>query len=558
MGKTISIGAQSFEFIRMNDCFFVDKTGFIREWWENKDVVTLIARPRRFGKTLNLDMMNCFFSKKYKGRGALFEGLSIWEEEKYRKLQGSYPVIFLSFADIKGETFEETKQAIKYTLAKLYENHEYVKNGKNMGKREQEFFDSVSSGMSDDVAVLALKYLSDYLAGYYGQKVLILLDEYDTPLQEAYVYGYWRELVSFIRRMFNSTFKTNPNMERAIMTGITRVSRESIFSDLNNLTVVTTTSEKYRTQFGFTEEEVFRALELFGMSVQKEEVKRWYDGFTFGSQKDIYNPWSIINLLDEKKFKSYWSNSSSNALAGKLIREGSAEIKMDMEALLDHKIIEKAIDEEIVFSQLDEDETAVWSLLLASGYLKVEDAPEEDGGIYGLSLTNYEVAQMFRRMIRGWFQKPSVKYNDFVKALLLNDVDYMNDYMNQVSEQIFSFFDTRNKPSDRTEPERFYHGFVLGLIVELAGKYKVSSNRESGFGRYDVMLEPLDSTEPAYVLEFKVRNPRREDTLEKTLEAAQKQIEEKQYDQELLGRGIPMEQIHHYGFAFEGKRVLIG
>ena len=248
MGRTISIGAQSFEFIRKNNYFFIDKTGFIKEWWENGDAVTLITRPRRFGKTLNLDMMNSFFSNTYEGRGELFEGLSIWEDKspdgenplsgdyKYRKLQGSYPVIFLSFAGIKGQTFEETKQGIKYTLAKLYESHEYLRNGKGMGKREQNFFDSVSPEMTDGVAVLALKYLSDYLEAYYGQKVLIFLDEYDTPMQEAYVYGYWNEMAGFIRSMFNSAFKTNPSMERAIMTGITRISKESIFSDLNNLT----------------------------------------------------------------------------------------------------------------------------------------------------------------------------------------------------------------------------------------------------------------------------------------------------------------------------------
>ncbi len=325
MGRTISIGAQSFEFIRRNDCFFVDKTDFIKEWWENTDAVTLITRPRRFGKTLNLDMMNCFFSRTYEGRGDLFEGLSIWKDEQYRKLQGSYPVIFLSFAGIKGQTFEETKQGIKYTLAKLYESHEYLRNGKNMGKREQDFFDSVSPEMTDGVAVLALNYLSDYLCRYYGQKAIIFLDEYDTPLQEAYVYGYWKELVGFIRQMFNSTFKTNPSMERAIMTGITRVSKESIFSDLNNLTVVTTTSEKYCTRFGFTEEEVFRALDQMGMSDRREDVKQWYDGFTFGSQRDVYNPWSITNFLEEKELKPYWANSSSNRLINLLIQQGNAQ-----------------------------------------------------------------------------------------------------------------------------------------------------------------------------------------------------------------------------------------
>lgn len=561
MGRTISIGAQSFEFIRKNDCFFVDKTGFIKEWWENTDAVTLITRPRRFGKTLNLDMMNCFFSRTYEGRGELFEGLSVWEDETYRKLQGSYPVIFLSFADIKGETFEETKQGIKYVLERLYRNHKYVKHKEGMDEKEWEFFDSVSARMPDDVAVLALKYLSDYLEDYYNQKVLIFLDEYDTPLQEAYVYGYWDELAGFIRRMFNSAFKTNPSMERAIMTGITRVSRESIFSDLNNLTVVTTTSEKYRTQFGFTEEEVFQALELMGMSDRREEVKQWYDGFTFGSQRDVYNPWSITNFLEEKELKPYWANSSSNRLVNLLIRQGNARTKTIMEDLMKGGILKTEIDEEIIFDQLQMKYGAVWSMLLASGYLKVVDRKfSEDTGafIYHLELTNREVYMMFRNMIRDWFSGEDVPYNDFIKALLLGDVKAMNRYMNKVALATFSFFDTGSKPSDVTEPERFYHGFVLGLMVELAGRYRVTSNRESGFGRYDVMLEPYKKDAPAFVLEFKVHDPDDEGTLEETVKEALRQIADKKYDSELIARGVPRERIHHYGFAFEGKQVLIG
>ncbi len=561
MGRTISIGAQSFEFIRKNHYFFIDKTGFIKEWWENGDVVTLITRPRRFGKTLNLDMMNCFFSKTYEGRGELFEGLSIWEDEKYRALQGTYPVIFLSFADIKGETFEETKQGIKYVLEKLYRVHRYVKDTKNMDEKDMEFLDSVSSRMSDDVAVLALKYLSDYLAAYYGQKVLIFLDEYDTPLQEAYVYGYWKELAGFIRRMFNSAFKTNPSMERAIMTGITRVSKESIFSDLNHLEVVTTTSEKYADCFGFTEKEVFEALHEFSMSEDEEQVKSWYDGFTFGNIRDIYNPWSIINYLDKRKLGAYWANSSSNRLVNLLIRQGNAQTKTIMEDLMKGGVLETELDEEIIFDQLRKKYGSVWSMLLASGYLKVADKrfSQETGAFtYCLELTNREVYMMFRNMIRDWFSEEDVPYNDFIKALLLGDVKAMNRYMNKVALATFSYFDTGNKPSGDMEPERFYHGFVLGLMVELAGRYRVTSNRESGFGRYDVMLEPCKEEDPAFVLEFKVHDPEDEDTLEDTVQEALKQITDKNYDSELIARGILKKRIRHLGFAFEGKRVLIG
>lgn len=561
MAKTISIGAQSFEFIRKNDCFFIDKTGLIREWWENADTVTLITRPRRFGKTLNLDMLNCFFSRKYEDRGELFEGLSIWEDEKYRKLQGSYPVIFLSFADIKGATFEKTRQGIKYSLAELYGIHRYVKDGKDMAEKDLTFFDSVSPNMQDTVAVLALKYLSDYMSRYYGQKVLIFMDEYDTPLQEAYVHGYWEEMVEFIRNMFNSTFKTNSYLERALMTGITRVSKESVFSDLNNLEVVTTTSDKYADCFGFTEKEVFGALDEFSMSEEKEQVKQWYDGFTFGSKADIYNPWSIINFLDKKKVGAYWANTSSNNLINLLIRQGNAQTKIIMEDLLKGGCLETEIDEEIMFEQLQKKHGAIWSMLLASGYLKVVErrfSRRTRRFTYRLELTNWEVEMMFEDMIRDWFGAEDVPYNDFLKALLLGDVKAMNRYMNKVALATFSFFDTGTRPSEDTEPERFYHGFVLGLMVELGGDYRITSNRESGFGRYDVMLEPYQKEAPAFVLEFKVHDPEDEDTLEDTVKEALKQIADKEYDSELTSRGIPRERICHYGFAFEGKRVLIG
>lgn len=574
MGKTISIGAQSFEFIRKNECFFVDKTGFIKEWWENADAVTLITRPRRFGKTLNLDMMNCFFSRTYEGRGELFEGLSIWEDKfpdgenplsgdyKYRKLQGSYPVIFLSFAGIKGQTFEETKQGIKYALERLYREHKYVTDRKGMDEKELEFFDSVSSKMPDDVAVLALKYLSDYLEAYYGQKVLIFLDEYDTPLQEAYVYGYWEELVGFIRQMFNLAFKTNPSMERAIMTGITRVSRESVFSDLNNLTVVTTTSEKYCTRFGFTEEEVFRALDLMGMPERREDVKQWYDGFTFGSQRDIYNPWSITNFLEEKELKPYWANSSSNRLVSLLIRQGNPQTKTIMEDLMKGGVLETEIDEEIIFDQLRKKYGAVWSMLLASGYLKVVDrkfSQETGAFIYHLELTNREVYMMFRNMIRDWFSGEDVPYNGFIKALLLNDIEAMNEFMETIALATFSSFDIAESAAKNDAPERFYHGFVLGLMVELKGSYEIVSNWESGFGRYDIMLIPREKGRlDPIVIEFKVRKPRREASLEETVAAALQQIEDKKYDMALLERGFEKQRIRHYGFAFEGKQVLIG
>lgn len=559
--QTISLGNTAFASIREANSFYIDKTDFIRQWWESQDVATLITRPRRFGKSLNLNMLECFFSEKYRGEGDLFRGLSIWNHEKYREIQGTYPVIFFSFADIKGQTFASAREAICQVIQDLYAEFGFLKESEHLSQEEKDYFSMITPAMSDAVAAMSLKRLSMCLHSYYGKKVLIFLDEYDTPLQEAYMYGFWDELTGFMRGLFNSTFKTNPYLERALLTGITRVSKESIFSDLNNLTVITTTSEQYADCFGFTETEVFDALEKYGMSDCQGEVRAWYDGFSFGNKKDIYNPWSITCFLKEKKLRPYWANTSSNQLVGKLVREGSAQIKMVMEDLLAGKSFQTEIDEEIIFEQLQRKKGAIWSLFLAGGYLKVVKSEFDISSgrySYELALTNQEVKMLFEDMVEGWFSDDAVPYNDFLKAFLAKDLDYMNEYMNRVAEATFSTFDTGRNPSDDTNPERFYHGFVLGLIVELAGKYRVTSNRESGFGRYDVMLEPLEKTKDAFVLEFKVFNPRKEKTLEDTVANALQQINKKDYDCELLSRGVQKENIFHYGFAFEGKKVLIG
>ena len=560
--KKIAIGKQSFEDIRKKDCFYIDKTDFIKDWWESADDVTLITRPRRFGKTLNMDMLKCFFSNQYEGRKELFEGLGIWKDEEYRELQGTYPVIFLSFADIKGNTFEMARQQVCIKILDLYEENEYLLEGDILGESEKAFYKSVSMDMSDAIISTSLNKLCVFMYKYYGKKVIIILDEYDTPMQEAYMNGYWDELVALTRSLFNSTFKTNPYLERGIMTGITRVSKESIFSDLNNLVVVTTTSNQYNTAFGFTEEEVFTALDEQGISDEKEKVKEWYDGFTFGDKKDIYNPWSIINYLKFKKYETYWADSSSNRLVNELIRTGSAEIKNTMETLMAGGTVEKNIDEQIVFEQLKTNKDAVWSLLLASGYLRIEEFRTEgrlNKKIYSLKLTNYEVEQMFGTMIERWFGGADVPYNEFINAMLSGDIESMNEYMNRVTRGVISYFDTGKTPSDE-EPERFYHGLVLGLMVDQVDNYILSSNRESGFGRYDIMLEPIDKNNeklPGIVIEFKVFNQKKEDTLEETVENALRQIKEKDYDAELIKRGVKEENIYHYGFAFKGKEVLI-
>ena len=561
MAKTVSIGKQDFASLREQNSFYIDKTDLIRAWWESRDDITLITRPRRFGKTLNMDMLKCFFSNQYADRGDLFEGLSIWNEEKWRGLQGTYPVLFLSFAAVKADQLSEVKKQINMQIARLYEEHRYLLDGDLLSENEKAMYRNVSMYMEDAESSFSINLLCQYLHRYYGKKVIVLLDEYDTPMQEAYVHGYWDAFTSFLRSLFNATFKSNPYLERAVLTGITRVSKQSIFSDLNNLNVITTTSEEYATYFGFTEQEVFQALEEFGLADKKELVKQWYDGFTFGSHTDIYNPWSITNYLDKKKIGAYWAATSSNTLINSLIQQSATDIKEKMETLLQEKEILVTFDEQIVFEQLQQDKNAIWSLLLASGYLKVLEV--EQRGIllepwYHLKITNLETLGMFTGMFKSWFSASDCNYNAFVQALLQGNLKEMNVYMNDVALVTFSSFDTGRHPSGKTQPERFYHGFVLGLLAELRDRYVLKSNRESGYGRYDVMLIPRDFAEQAYVLEFKVHDPEEEESLQETVQAALMQIQEKQYDAELSELHIKSNQIHHYGFAFEGKKILIG
>ncbi len=562
MARQISIGTQDYASLIEKKCFYIDKTDFIKHWWENEDAVTLITRPRRFGKTITMSMCNYFFSNKYLGRSDLFEGLNIWQEERHRKLQGTYPVIFLSFAGVKGRTYNDTIKTIKIAIINLFSEFSFLRSYDGFDDNQKNQLLSIKEDMDDVTAALSLNLLSKMLEKYYGKKVLIFLDEYDTPLQEAYIQGYWDDMTAFIRTMFNNTFKTNPSLERAIMTGITRVSKESIFSDLNNLVVVTTTSDMYATDFGFTEEEVFAAIDEQGYSEDdKKNVKTWYDGFEFGKYKDIYNPWSITHFLKSGKYDTHWANSSSNGLIGHLIQNGDSNIKMEFEKLITGGCVEAEIDEQIVFNQLDDNKNAVWSLLLATGYLKcikIIREELEDTPIYRLVLTNFEVKKMFEKMVSNWFVKDG-SFNEFVKAMFKCDLRGMNQYMNKVALNTFSYFDAGKKPSEAEEPEKFYHGFVLGLLVDNAKNYVVKSNRESGYGRYDVVLEPKNKSDIAVIIEFKVYDKEydNEDDLKDTAANALAQIEEKQYAADLIAQGIPEEKILKYGFAFKGKKCLI-
>ncbi len=560
----VSLGAQQFDRLRERGGLYVDKTAFIQEWWESGADVTLITRPRRFGKTLNMSMLECFFSNQYAGRGDLFEGLEIWKDEKYRQLQGTYPVIFFSFAGVKAGNMKDMKAMVKIVIANLYGRYREILKSDKFDENDREAFRAVNEKMEDVKAQTAINMLCLFLQKYYEKEVLVLLDEYDTPMQEAWIGGYWEEAAGFFRSFFDNTFKTNPYLYHGIITGITRISKESIFSDLNNLNVVTTTSEEYAVSFGFTEEEVFGILERVGLGEEKEQVKHWYDGFIFGSHTDIYNPWSITSFVKNNgKYSAYWVNTSSNGLLHSLVQTGKAEMKKTIETLIRGGSFQTMLDEQIVFNQLGSSETALWSLLLATGYLKVvaaETVGERKKEVFTLTLTNLEVSILFENMVNSWFRDNTrIPYNDFIKAMLLDDVDSMNEFMNDIALASFSNFDVSKSASSKDAPERFYHGFVLGLIVDLADRFTIKSNRESGFGRYDIMLKPHNQEKDcAYIIEFKVHKPRKEKDLEQTLANARLQIEEKQYEAELTAEGIAPERIRKYGIVFRGKECLIG
>ena len=556
MAREIAIGQQDYAAIIEKNSFYVDKTFFIKDWWNDPTFCTVILRPRRFGKTLTMSMMEYFFSTKHAGRADLFEGLYIWEQEEFRALQGIYPVINITLADIKEKTHEGAINEIKLIIQSIFNSFTYLADSDKLTSIDKKRFEAHIENPAVESLARSLRFLSELLYKHHGKKVLIFLDEYDTPMQEAFSSGYWNEIVEFIKNMFNATFKTNPYLEKSLITGITRVSKESIFSDFNHVSIVSTLSKQYETSIGFTEEEVFAAMDEYGLT-EKEKVKFWYDGFTFGNHSAMYNPWSIINYLKYQDFKPYWANTSSNGLVSLVLRQASPELKMEMERLLDGKSIKTSIDEQLIFDTLTGggEDVSTYSLLLASGYmtgtLLVND--EDEGEIYNIRITNHETRRMFKSLIKKWFSGRHNQYNRFVTALLAGSLEEMNYYMANVSSNVFSFFDTGINAA-----ENFYHAFTLGLMVELRDRYIITSNRESGFGRYDIMLEPRNkNSDDAIIIEFKVFKEMHEDTLKDTAAAALKQIEEKQYAAVLMEKGISAEKIRKYGFAFKGKEVLI-
>ncbi len=593
MGRKVAVGVQDFETLMGEGLFYVDKTGFIKEWWNRQDPVTLITRPRRFGKTLTLSMVECFLSLRYKDRGDLFEGLEIWQDDTMRQLQGTLPVISVSFGGIKSSDPSRQMESLKMIVREAFTQSGILIHGQ-MNEHDRDVYESYMGNMTNGMAVLGLHVLSELLYNATKKKVVILLDEYDTPLLEAWSGNRLAECTKYMRELFNVTFKSNPYLSRAILTGITRISKESFFSDMNNLKVCSMLDDEYATAFGFTETEVLDTMDEQGLNC-KDRVKEWYDGFNVGSHTDIYNPWSIVNYLRDQRIKPFWVNSSSNAVISRYMMKGDIERKVSFETLLSGGCIKAPIDEELTFDNIENSDSALWSLLYASGYLKVDidamngtedndsfarsaakhrsDCVREDDGLivggmfggetannlpdgteYTLRVTNKEVLWMLGDMVKRWFSENSSVMNRFVEAMLERDVDYMNEYLNRITEEVFSYFDV----SGGKEPERFYHGFILGLIMELKGRFIITSNRESGLGRYDVVMQPVDKDRDYYyVIEFKVFRRGRDESLEDCVNKALRQIEEKRYDTVLVDAGIASSRIMHLGIGFDGKRVLV-
>lgn len=558
MKKAVGLGLQDFEHVIEVKNFYIDKTRFIPEWWNNNDGVTLITRPRRFGKTLMLSTVEKFFSNRVENNAELFDGLEVSKDASMMEECGKWPVLFVSFANIKSESFENAIRQFSWIFNELALNLSFLKE--KMEQKDLELYENMTGEMDAVALSQCLHTFSRWLSKYYGKNVIILIDEYDTPMQESYVNGYWGKITELMRNMFNSTFKTNPYLRKALLTGITRVSRESLFSDLNNLKVITSSSEKYADCFGFTEDEVFKSLDEYGYSSEKEKVREWYDGFKFGSVEGIYNPWSILSFLQEGKYEPYWANTSSNSLISKLVREGDPAIKESFGILLKGGSIITPIDEQLVYGEMEDNEVAVWSLMQATGYLKIVNITHgEAGDEYELKLTNYEIMRIFKIMVMSWFRgNGSTLYNEFVKALLRGEVNGMNKFLNKFLLKTCSYFDG-GKNASESEPEKFYHGLVLGMMVGLGDRFILESNRESGFGRYDIMLKPKDvKADDGIIIEFKVLDDMDgEKTLEDTAAAALKQIEDMKYDETLKTLGVDEQRIHKYGFAFSGKEALV-
>lgn len=559
LDANVGLGYQNFLDFVCGKRFYVDKTHFIPEWLASDARITLITRPRRFGKSMLLSTVRTFFDPMYADHPEYFEKLQVWKDKDCRRLFGTIPVISVSFGSCKGNDFAQAMRGVTLGLYNMYIQHEYLRESPKLSEEEKAEYRRIVASFSEqrtEYVEISIQKLCELLYKHYGKFPIILMDEYDTPLLEAYTDGYWDETINTFRQLFHTTFKENDFFYRAIITGVTRISKNSLFSDLNNLEVDTVTCDAYSDCFGFTEQEVMDAFKCQDIDTIRD-VKAMYDGFTIGRHQDIYNPWSICNYMRQRELIGYWVNTSSNKLVGDIIRRYPVESKYEIERLMAGEKVHKRINEGITFQYLEGDENSLWSLLLAVGYIKAENIVRSVEGIEcDVSVTNREVMAMFKTEILGMFHNGWSAYGRFAEALLAHKMELMNEYLQTITYTSISYFDVADGPKERT-PENFYHGLVLGLIVSLRDRYRIVSNRESGRGRYDIAMYPLQENTDAFIMEFKVQDRKKETDLEQTAKNALQQIVDKNYEADLLAAGVPEERIYKLGFAFAGKDVLV-
>ena len=555
--QRIALGISDFKSLRDNKAYFVDKSFFIKEVIDENFQTILLPRPRRFGKTLNLSMLKIFFEKEKQNKSYLFDNLTIAKEPEFKDHFNRYPVIFLSFKDVKENNFEVAFDKIKKLIKAEFSKNSYLLKNPNFKKEDKIIFEDIlyeKTGMVDYSN--ALLYLSKWLYEYHNEKVIILIDEYDTPIQSAFFSGFYDEMINFFRNFLSAGLKDNSYLFKAVLTGILRVARESIFSGLNNIGTYTILDTEFETSFGFTEPEVFKMLDDYEIGEFKDGVKKWYDGYIFGSDTTIYNPWSILNFVSkkEKVFEPFWVNTSSNDIIRDLVINSSMSIKKEFEYLLEDIPITKQIDSAIVFRDIEKNETSLYSFLLFCGYLKPFEKKVVVGeNICKLLIPNLEVKTIFRKAFLNWFNQSFVneKLQIMLKSLITGDLKLFERLLSEFVLTTLSYFDTAGK-----NIEAVYQAFVLGLLVSLpASSYEVNSNKESGFGRYDISIIPKDLSKKAIIMELKTIDDFYEETKEEALDSAVKQLVEKKYETEILKRGI--KDILRFGVVFDGKRVWI-
>ena len=544
--KAVPVGIENFERIINEDYYYVDKTLLIEELLINRAPVTLFTRPRRFGKTLNMSMLKYFFDVKNKEENKkLFENLKIYNSE-YMSEQGKYPVIFASLKDLKADTWEECLKRLKLFIFDLYAEFEYIRE--KMNEWDKRKFEKVLYEKEDADYIMSLKFLSDSLYKYYGEKVIILIDEYDAPIINAFDKGYYNEAINFFQTFYSSALKTNNSLKYGVLTGITRIIKEGIFSGLNNLKVDTILNKKYSEYFGLLESEVIEMLDYFGMKYKIEEVKEWYNGYLFG-ESEVYNPWSIVNYIDNGEIKAYWANVSGNTLIENMLDHAGESVYDDLKRFTDGESIEKYISDGTTIKSLLSNDDEIWQLLLYSGYLtKAKNQEKEsDSNIYNLKIPNKEIRKYFGNMFLNRFFGTEVKTNILIKALENGDIKKFEKTLGEIMINMLSHFDLDK------EMEKIYQVFMIGLVGFLMGKYEIISNDESGYGRYDLAMIPIKSNEKAYLMEFKISKTKK--GMEERAEKALKQIDEKKYDTKLKARGI--KNILKIGVAFYGKEVKV-